>query len=42
MCMVLIPRGKRIYRRCDLCGKLVCINKFILKDLHVCLPPDER
>lgn len=28
--------GNKIYARCDVCGKIVCLNKTIFGALHIC------
>ena len=33
--------GSKIYCKCDDCGKLVQLNKFILGDVHLCLTEEE-
>lgn len=38
----MIIAGNRIYDKCELCGKLVQVNKRVFGDLHFCLSPEER
>jgi hypothetical protein len=33
-----IIAGNRIYKICPACRKLVQVNKFLLGDLHICVP----
>ena len=35
-CGKSIVLGNKIYQICSNCRKLICLNKFLLKDLHFC------
>lgn len=38
----MIIAGNKIYDHCGYCGRLVCLNKFILGSIHICLSAEER
>jgi len=33
--------GNKMYERCARCHKLICLNKWIIGDLHFCLANNE-
>lgn len=37
----MIVAGNKLYERCGLCGRLVCLNKFLFSSLHLCLTEEE-
>lgn len=33
--------GNKLYAQCFECGKVICINKWLLGSLHLCLTEEE-
>lgn len=38
----MIKCGNKLYERCPYCGQLVCLNKWMFGNLHICLTEAER
>lgn len=38
----MIIMGNSIYQRCNECGQLVKLNKFIVGSLHLCVTDEEK
>lgn len=38
----MIISGKYIWNRCDYCGQMVRLNKFLIGSAHICISLEER